>query len=109
MAKAPSKSTLAYANKTRSCRTYELLFYAMVKQFSAEFQGRHKFRFKNKLLSLDATVIDLSLAMYDWAHFRRTKGAVKLHLQLDHDGYMPCFAVITDGKQHEVKVACVIH
>ena len=105
MMKAPSRSTLSYANENRSCRTYELLFYAMVKQFSAEFQGRHKFRFKNKLLSLDATVIDLSLAMYDWAHFRRTKGAVKLHLQLDHDGYMPCFAVITDGKTHEVKVA----
>lgn len=105
MNKAPARSTLAYANEKRSYRAYEMLFNAMVSQFSAELQGRHKFRFKNKLLSLDATVIDLSLEMYDWALFRQTKGAVKLHLQLDHDGYMPCFAVITTGKVHEVKVA----
>src|SRR6516162_6478005 len=45
---------------------------------------RRKFRFKNKLLSLDATVIDLCASLYDWAKFRRTKGAIKLHLLLDH-------------------------
>src|SRR5437588_12021394 len=39
------------------------------------------------------------------AKFRRTKGAVKLHLLLDHDGYLPSFAVITDGRQHESRVA----
>lgn len=43
--------------------------------------------------------------MYDWAKFRRTKGAIKLHLVLDHDGYLPSFAVITDGKSSDVKVA----
>jgi IS4 transposase len=43
--------------------------------------------------------------MYDWAKFRRTKGAVKLHLVLDHDGYLPSYAVITDGKDSDVKVA----
>ena len=43
--------------------------------------------------------------MYDWAKFRRTKGAVKLHLVLDHDGYLPSFAWITDGKVSDVKVA----
>ncbi len=50
-------------------------------------------------------MIDLCMSMYDWARFRRTKGAVKLHLVLDHDGYLPSFAVITDGKCHDVKVA----
>ncbi|MCA1607814.1 MAG: IS4 family transposase, partial [Acidobacteria bacterium] len=54
---------------------------------------------------LDATVIDLCLKVYDWAAFRRTKGAVKLHMQLDHDGYLPCFAVVTDGKTHDITVA----
>ena len=49
--------------------------------------------------------MDLCLSMYDWAKFRRAKGAVKLHLVLDHDGYLPCFAHITDGKCHDVKVA----
>jgi Transposase DDE domain len=67
--------------------------------------GRRKFRFKNKLLSLDATVIDLCATLYDWAKFRRAKGAIKLHLLLDHDGYLPRFAVITEGKTHELKVA----
>ncbi len=67
--------------------------------------GKKKFRFKNKLVSLDSTVIDLCLSLYDWAKFRRTKGGVKLHLVLDHDGYLPCFGIITDGKVADVKVA----
>jgi hypothetical protein len=71
--------------------------------------GKKKFRFKNKLVSLDSTLIDLCLSMYDWAKFRRTKGAVKLHLVLDHDGYLPCFGIITDGKVHDVKAAHQIH
>ena len=58
-----------------------------------------------KLLSLDATVIDLCAAVFDWAKFRTTKGAVKLHLLLDHDGYLPCYAVVTEGKVHEIQVA----
>ena len=71
--------------------------------------GKKKFRFKNKLVSLDSTVIDLCLSLYDWAKFRRTKGAVKLHLVLDHDGYLPCFGLITEGKVHDVKVAQQLH
>jgi hypothetical protein len=63
------------------------------------------FRFKNKLYSLDATVIDLCLEIFDWAKFRRAKGAIKLHLLLDHDGCLPCFGVITEGKTHEIRVA----
>ena len=51
--------------------------------------GRRKFRFQPKLISLDATVIDLCASVFDWARFRRTKGAVKLHLLLDHDGFLP--------------------
>ncbi len=67
--------------------------------------GRRKFRFKHKLLGLDATLIPLGLSMFDWAHYRRSKGAVKLHLILDHDGYLPRFAVITDGKGSDLEVA----
>ena len=50
-------------------------------------------------------MIDRCASLFDWAKFRRTKGAVKLHLLLEHDGYLPCFAVITEGRRHEVKVA----
>jgi len=68
-------------------------------------QGKKKFRFKNKLVSLDSSIIDLSVTLFDWAKFRRTKGAIKLHLLLDHDGYLPSFAWITEGKRSDVKVA----
>ena len=70
-----------------------------------EVAGAKPFRFKNKLLSLDATVIDLCAEMFPWAVFRRAKGAVKLHCTLDHDGYLPTFLIITDGKHHEGPVA----
>ena len=75
-------------------------------QVLAGTQGR-RFRFKNPLRSLDATVIDLCLKVFDWARFRRTKGAIKLHLLLDHPGYLPCWALVTEGKTHEVKAARV--
>jgi hypothetical protein len=66
---------------------------------------KKKFRFRNQLLSLDSTVIDLCASVFDWARFRTTKGAVKLHLLLDHDGYLPTFASITEGRVHDVKFA----
>ena len=66
---------------------------------------KHKFRFKNPLHSIDATTIDLCLSLYDWAKFRTAKGAVKLHVKLNHSGYLPSFAVVTTGKVHETKVA----
>src|SRR3972149_3900099 len=55
--------------------------------------------------SLDSTVIDLCATLFDWAKFRRTKGAVKLHSLLDHDGYLPSVVVVTEGKRHDVRVA----
>ena len=67
--------------------------------------GVRKFRFKNKLMSLDGSIIDLSVSMFDWARYRRTKGAIKLHLLLDHQGYLPSFAVVTEGKRSELEVA----
>jgi IS4 transposase len=66
---------------------------------------RRRFRFKNPLVSIDSTTIDLCLSMFDWARFRRAKGAVKLHLLLNHQGYLPGWALITEGKVHDVKVA----
>ena len=105
---APKKSTLAYANENRPWELYQTVFeQTLVKcQELVSRQGAgKKFRFKNKLMSLDGSVIDLSLSMFDWAKFRRTKGAIKLHLLLDHDGYLPSFAVVTEGKTSEIKVA----
>jgi hypothetical protein len=102
---APKKSTLAYANEHRPWQLYQAIFLSLYEKCGKEAVGKRKFRFKNKLMSLDSSTIDLCLSMYDWAKFRRTKGAVKLHLVLDHDGYLPSFAWITEGKVSDVKVA----
>lgn len=105
---APKRTTLAYANEHRPWELYQTVFEQTLgkcRDLVASQGGRKKFRFKNKLLSLDGSIIDLSVSMFDWAKYRRTKGAIKLHLLLDHDGYLPSFAVVTEGKTSEIKVA----
>jgi Domain of unknown function (DUF4372)/Transposase DDE domain len=105
---APKKSTLAYANENRPWELYQTVFEQTLSKCQNLVRsqgGRKKFRFKNKLMSLDGSVIDLSVSMFDWAKYRQTKGAIKLHLLLDHDGYLPSFAVVTEGKTSEIKVA----
>ena len=103
-AKPVSRSTFADANNVRPASLYEALF-AKIYQRCRIVSPKHKFKFKNKLFSLDASVIDLSLSAFPWARFRRTKSAVKIHTLLDHSGYLPAFVAITDGKTHETKVA----
>jgi hypothetical protein len=104
---APKKSTLAYANEHRPWELYRTVFEQTLEkcQSVAASGCKKKFRFKNKLVSLDSSTIDLCMSVFDWAKFRRTKGAVKLHLLLDHDGYLPSYAVITDGKKSDIRVA----
>ena len=105
---APARSTLAYANSRRPWQLFETVFHQLLgdcrKRLGVAKAGA-KLGLPGKLLSLDATVIDLCAAVFDWAQFRTTKGAVKLHLLLDHDGYLPCYAVVTEGKVHEIQVA----
>jgi hypothetical protein len=100
----PKRSTLSYANAHRPWELYEQLFYDLLAQCQA-LSPKKKFRFKNKLLTLDSTTVELCASMFDWAHFRQTKGALKLHLLLDHDGYLPVFGHVTDGKVGDVKIA----
>ena len=54
---------------------------------------------------MDSSTIALCLSLFTWAEFRRTKGAVKHHLLLDHDGYFPTYTHITNGKEHDVTIA----
>jgi hypothetical protein len=107
---APSHSTLAYANEHRPWELYQMVFEEILERCrSTVTLNKSKFRFKNKLISMDSTTIDLCLSVFDWARFRRAKGAIKLHLLLDHDGYLPSFAVITEGKVSDLKVARQFH
>jgi hypothetical protein len=100
----PKRSTLSYANAHRRWELFERLFYDLLAQCQA-ISPKTKFRFKNRLLSLDSTTVELCANMFDWARWRRSKGAIKLHLILDHDGYLPVFGHVTDGKTGDVKVA----
>lgn len=102
---APKHSTLSYANEHRPWQLYQRMFYQLLGKCQSLAAGRKRFRFRNRLFSLDATLIDLCASMFDWAKFRQTKGAVKLHLLLEHEGYLPVFAHVTYGKVHEVNIA----
>ncbi len=104
MRRAPNKSTLSYANAHRPWQMFRDLFYQTL-AFCQLAAPSKKFRFKNKLLTLDSTTISLCLSLFPWARFRRTKAAVKLHLLLDHDGYLPTYVCITEGKKPDVTVA----
>jgi hypothetical protein len=106
---APSHSSLAYANQHRPWELYQQVFLQLFERCRVQVVGKRRFRFKNKLISMDSTTIDLCLEIFDWARFRRTKGAIKLHLLLDHDGYLPSFAIITEGNVSDVKVARQFH
>jgi hypothetical protein len=113
ISEAPKRSTLFPQSGTNKNRPWELfrdVFYDLLETVQSKAPGKkRKFRFNNKLLSLDATIIDLCESVFDWAKFRQTKGAVKLHMLLDHDGYLPIFANITEGKEHEVKTARMLN
>jgi hypothetical protein len=106
---APKRSTLSYANEHRPWQLYEKLFYQLLGRCQGLEFGKRKFRFKNRLFSLDASLIRLCASLFDWAKYRQTKGAVKLHLLLDHEGYLPVFACITTGKIHEVRIARMLN
>jgi hypothetical protein len=106
--KSPNKSTLSYANEHRPAALYEALYYSTINTFRQNkslHQRKEKFRFKNKLLSLDSTTISLCLKLFPWAKFRRAKGGVKAHVLLDHDDYLPAYVLITEAKQHDIKAA----
>ena len=98
------RSTLADANSVRDYHVYETLFYRFLERCK-DIAPKHKFKFKNPLNILDATVIDLCLQAFPWARFRAAKGALKLHCQFDYAGQMPTFLVVTDAKCHESTVA----
>lgn len=99
-----SRSTLSRVNEKQPSSLYEALFNRLLHRCQSQAPG-HGFRFKNRLLSMDASTIDLCLSVFPWAKFRTTKGAIKLHAVVDHDGYLPAFVSVTEGKVHEVNMA----
>jgi putative transposase len=98
-----SRSNLSRLNSEKPYSLYETLFGKLLSRCQRTVSG-HNFRFKNVLYSLDASTIDLCLSVFPWADFRTTKGAIKLHVGLNHAGYLPEFVTVTDGKTHDVTV-----
>jgi hypothetical protein len=102
---APKRSTLAYANEHRPWELYPSIFQSLYHRCQHVVGARRRFRFHHPLLTLDSSLIDWCVSLYDWATCRRAKGAAKLHLVLDDQGYLPQFVVITAGIVPELKVA----
>jgi len=105
--KAPAKSSISYINQHRDWRLFRDFYYELLGHFQSvhHFKQKGLPRLKKKIFLLDATVIPLCLKIFDWAKYRSSKGAIKLHLLLDYQGCLPVFVHMTEGKVHDKKVA----
>lgn len=99
-----TRATLARVNEQQPASLYEAFFYKLLLR-CRELAPKHRLRFNGKVYLLDATVVDLCLSVFPWAEFRKRKGAIKLHIGLDGDGYLPEFVNLTTGKEHEINWA----
>lgn len=102
--KPTSRATLARVNERQPASLYGIMFGNLLSKCQ-QIAPCHKFSFKSKLFLLDTTSIDLCLSVFPWAKFRKTKGAIRLHMGLDANGYLPAFMDMTDGKVHEINWA----
>jgi hypothetical protein len=107
VSRAPSKSSISYGNTHRDWKLFQDFYFALFDHFEGVFMGKRpaKLRIKNKLYTIDSTLVSLCLEVFDWAKYRQAKGAIKIHTVLDYDGLLPVFAVVTDGKKHDVIAA----
>jgi len=104
--RAPCKSSLSYENKHRDWHLFQAYYFQILSRLSGMARFRQtRFKIKSKILLLDSTTISLCLSLYDWARFRKKKGAIKLHTLLDYDGCLPVYLNMTDGKVHDATAA----
>ena len=99
-----SKSTLSEAMNRRDPEIFKALFEEILDR-ALKCAPQHKFRFHNPLYAIDSTTIDLCLNLYGWAHYRKNKGAIKLHTELDLSGNLPCFVLLSNGKMADIRAA----
>lgn len=104
--RAPSKSSISYQNERRDANLFKELYYSLLNRLGQQTkQKRVKLKIKVPVYLLDATVISLCISVFDWATFRSSKGAVKMHTLLDYDGKMPVYVNITEGSVGDNKGA----
>jgi hypothetical protein len=100
-----ARNTLAHANETRDWRIYADFAQVLIDTARDLYrQEPFALELEETIYALDATTIDLCLALFPWATFRRTKGAIKLHTLLDIQGNIPTFVEITPGNVHEINI-----
>lgn len=100
-AKPIARSTLARINEKQPAELYQALFSQLLSRFN-NTSTQHKFRFKNPLYSLDASIIDLSLKLFPWAEIHQSKAGIKLSVGLNHGNLIPEFVAIDDGKENDM-------
>ena len=104
-----SRTTLARANEKRDWRIYcdfaQVLIHQARRLYANDDFG---IELNETVYALDSTTIDLCLSLFPWAHFRKAKGAIKMHTLLDLRGNIPSFVAITDGKIHDVNILDVL-
>ena len=100
------RSTLAYVNEHRNYEVYEDVYYALYRLYAPLLGGRlSSKKFGKPVYSVDSTTITLCLSAYKWAHYSRSKGAIKLHTMLNNDSLLPEVIVATDGKVADITAA----
>lgn len=99
-----SRATLSRANEQQPHKLYEALFLRLLNRCQSLAPRNKTFKLKGKIYLLDASLVDLTLSLFPWAQYRKGKGAAKLHIGLDADGYLPAFVNMTPGKEHEINV-----
>lgn len=106
---APARSTLADALNLRDWRIYHGLAMRLIHRARGLYaKDALNIELDATVYALDATTIDLCLSLFDWAPFRKTKAAVKMHTLLDLRGSIPAFIHVSDGKMHEVNVLDIL-
>ncbi len=104
-----SKSTLADANEVRDYRIYQDFAYHLISIARNLYKNEElAVDIDYALYAFDSTTIDLCLSLFPWAHFRKTKAAIKMHTFLDLRGSIPTFICLTPGNVHDVKILDII-
>lgn len=100
--RAPSKSSISYINAHRGWTFFRDVYFDLFKKFKVKV---NRIRLNRKLFILDSTLIPLCLSLFDWAYYRKMKGAIKIHTVLDYESSLPVFIRLTDGKTSDIEVA----
>ena len=100
--RAPSKSTIGYINAHSDWRLFRDLYFKLLEHFNVKV---NRIRLKRKIFIVDSTIISLCISLFDWALYRQTKGAIKIHTILDYEMGLPVFADLTEGKISDIEIA----